>query len=123
MGLGWLLPYPNVFTILAIVVLSGWHIFDGCILNRGMDYPDNSIIKGVVASFGFDNRVQDDALSNFMFLFFFGMIVGTFRSCFPIYMKILTLFYIMISLWIFQSGDINKIFKKYVPCIVKWYDG
>ena len=112
MAFGWLFPHPEMYTVSALVVLSGWHIFGECVLNRNMEYPDNSFIKGVAARMGFNDKVQEDALSNFMFLFFFGLSVGTYRAAFPRYMTSIIYFYIITSLWVFQSGDIKKIIKR-----------
>lgn len=109
--MGWLLPNVELYVASSLVVLSGWHIFGECVMNRGMDYPDNSFVKGVVARMGFDSTTQDNALRNFMFLYFFGLVVSTCKSVYPRYFKCMIYLYVLISMWVFQSADIKKLLK------------
>ena len=109
--MGWVLPNPELYVASSLLVLTGWHIFGECVLNRGMDYPDNSFVKGVVARMGFGPEAQTTALRNFMFLYFFGLVYSACKSIYPYYFKCLITLYAFVSMWIFQRDDIAQILK------------
>lgn len=45
----------NIYTLLMSIIITGWIIFNGCVLNRGYNYPKASISEQIFKDVGINN--------------------------------------------------------------------
>lgn len=48
----------NIYTLLMSFIITGWVIFNGCVLNRGYNYPKASISEQMFSDVGIRNGVN-----------------------------------------------------------------
>ena len=48
------------YLIVAKLIVLGWIVFNGCILNKGQGYPDNSFSKKIFKDMGFPSHNNGD---------------------------------------------------------------